>query len=771
MENVLAPRSQVRKFLSKPECLEFITEVIKEHPGYNMREVARVLCDKYSFFDTLGRPQITSAYRAISVFIKRKQVPPIGLKSKKQYVPSLYTAEILPPAVPEPTPLPPEAGDVQDLKLIIVDNPELAQIWATMIDTDHPLGNTRFAGYQIRYLISSVNGWLGGLCFAASALNLSARDRWIGWNQEQRFAGLDNVCCMSRFLLRPCIKCKNLASKIISMSVARLREDFYKRYRFNPILIETFVELEHHIGTSYRAANWIEVGQTLGRGRNDRNCIGDLGKKLIFMYAYEPNFRELLGLPRNAGLSPLYPTEWVLTEEWLDHELPRSFIPSPSDYFQYLPDIFSAWEKYPDQPFASLEGLGKKAAQAYNRYLTDRGAGIAASRFLAGHAVQIDRRMQTQKIVLCVLGGMRIRFSAPLRVKRANVWKKVKPICAYLYTTLALTEDGFCLGVAKHNTTYLGISDDDGSLATGEMKENDRMCLNQLRYLNDSVRSLYQTNVIAACKRYEVSYEFLQSLRELTHIKVIVRVMRNSAFEHSTSALFALVEAEKEAGEMEVSVLRDLEPLGRNGETSQNVHTQRSAKVVVRMSSVTMQPPDASAADAKPQTASLIYVLEKSETASNRVEWLLVTTAKVQNFSKAKKFVEYYAFCRKHEEYNRVLNFGCRVSNHPFTDETAFRRSLAMQLLIAWRLMILQQMGRPIPKISRQASVGKLKSFILRKLESYPGNEKKNERTEAENNETDAKGEEAKAENVQGKNWKKIVVKKEKKKNADKQQF
>jgi hypothetical protein len=115
---------------------------------------------------------------------------------------------------------------------------------------------------------------LGGLGFAASAWRLRDRDRWIGWDSNTRQKYLDQVVGLVRFLIRPCVRCKNLASKVLGLAMDRLPQDFAHRYGYQPWLVESFIDTNSHTGTCYRAANWILVGSTKGTGRYDSPRYG-----------------------------------------------------------------------------------------------------------------------------------------------------------------------------------------------------------------------------------------------------------------------------------------------------------------------------------------------------------------------------------------------------------------------------------------------------------------------------------------------------------------
>ena len=146
-------------------------------------------------------------------------------------------------------------------------------MWNTLLHFEHPQGTTTFAGCQVRYLVVSAHGVLGAVGFSAAALQLRARDS-RGWGRVPRAASGASApgLCLSRFLIRPGVQCRNLASQVLGRVLARLAEDFEARYRYRPWLVETFVGPAHD-GASFKAANFVWVGHTAGRGRQDRDHI------------------------------------------------------------------------------------------------------------------------------------------------------------------------------------------------------------------------------------------------------------------------------------------------------------------------------------------------------------------------------------------------------------------------------------------------------------------------------------------------------------------
>ena len=108
------------------------------------------------------------------------------------------------------------------------------RIWNEMMLREHPQGAGPLVGCQLRYLINSDHGWLGGFSFSAAALNLRDRDQWIGWDTDQHRAHLHRVLGMSRFLLRTSVHCHNLASTMLGMVLRQVGADFETQYGYAP---------------------------------------------------------------------------------------------------------------------------------------------------------------------------------------------------------------------------------------------------------------------------------------------------------------------------------------------------------------------------------------------------------------------------------------------------------------------------------------------------------------------------------------------------------
>ena len=180
------------------------------------------------------------------------------------------------------------------LTLRLVSTVPVSRLRNEYVQRYHYLGYTAMSGSQLRYNVYAGDQLVALLSFGASAWKLAARDTFIGWHSAQRLKNLHLVVNNARFLILPWIQCKGLASKILSIVNRQLTIDWQQRYGFKPVLLETFVECERHRGTSYKAANWIHVGKTAGRGKKSRVHQQIIPIKDIWLYPLRRTFRVTL---------------------------------------------------------------------------------------------------------------------------------------------------------------------------------------------------------------------------------------------------------------------------------------------------------------------------------------------------------------------------------------------------------------------------------------------------------------------------------------------
>ena len=199
------------------------------------------------------------------------------------------------------------AGEFAPLRLEVVrggpaDHSGEHALFKELLDRYHYLGYRVPFGASLRYLVRSARApgqVLACLLWSSPAWKMAARDAWIGWSDDERARNLQLIVNNRRFLILPWVRVKGLASKILAECAGRLPGDWEKWYGYRPLLLETLVDAERFRGTCYRAANWIRLGQTAGRGRMDRDHAAQ-GAAVKDLYGY-PLGRQVQQRLRSAA--------------------------------------------------------------------------------------------------------------------------------------------------------------------------------------------------------------------------------------------------------------------------------------------------------------------------------------------------------------------------------------------------------------------------------------------------------------------------------------
>ena len=169
-----------------------------------------------------------------------------------------------------------------------------SRLWNEYIQRYHYLGYTPMSGSQMRYNVFAGEQLVALLSFGASAWKLGPREQFIGWPEPLRLKNLQRVVNNARFLILPWVQSKGLASKILSKVARQLPNDWQLRYGYRPVLLETFVESQRHRGTCYKAANWVHIGQTTGRGKKSAVHHQIIPIKDIWLYPLRRDFAAVL---------------------------------------------------------------------------------------------------------------------------------------------------------------------------------------------------------------------------------------------------------------------------------------------------------------------------------------------------------------------------------------------------------------------------------------------------------------------------------------------
>jgi hypothetical protein len=264
---------------------QLMRDIVRDFQALSLTELANTVCELLDWRRANGKLK----YIECRSMLEQLQVEGIlSLPAIRKTAPSRPRKIEVHTESDARSPLNGTVGDYLPLLLRRVDNAGLSSLWNQFVQRYHYLKFRVPFGANLRYIIESQccpGQYLACLLFSSPAWKMAPRDRWIGWNDQERKSNLQYIVCNSRFLILPWISIRGLASKILSLAARQLPQDWERQYGYRPLLLETLVDPSRFKGTCYRASNWVLLGQTQGRGRMDRAHEAD-GRAIKDIYVY-----------------------------------------------------------------------------------------------------------------------------------------------------------------------------------------------------------------------------------------------------------------------------------------------------------------------------------------------------------------------------------------------------------------------------------------------------------------------------------------------------
>lgn len=692
----------IQKTISSPSNVKLITDWLASHKGKNRTDLARHVCERLDLRDAKGRLRLSTTRKAL------RDLEAAGyweLPESKIKGPRRWNPRRLGHAVESPQAVPSEVESIEGLELMEVDRADdrLLRVWNELMLSEHPLKDCRLVGRQLRYLIKSAHGWLGGIGFGSAALALESRDGWIGWDEAQRTEYLPHIITMTRFLIRDSVRCRNLASHVLGLCARRVADDFHRRYGDRPWLMESFVDRERYEGTCYQAANWICVGQTKGRGRSGGKKAGKSIKD-VYMYPLVSNFRTRMGVGRPDELSALAVDSGLESEQWAEQEFGGAHL-GDKRLNRRLVKIARDKAQQPSGSYARASRGNRHALKGYYRFLNNDREGLSTAKLLEGHRTQTMRRMKSEKTVLVIQDTTDLNFATRWHCEGLGLIGKnqtgTETQGLKVHSALALNTRGLPLGVLRvqgYAPERKGKAEPNRPI---EEKESYRW-LETYRDAVDAAERIPQTRVVCVGDRESDLFElFDQRRRQCRRVDLLVRAKYNRCLEGTEQKLFEQLAGGRADGELSITVPRQRERKGKPSQPGRKALPARTARVEVRFQEVTICAPKTSQTrHKKPIRLFAVYLLEKHPPpGATRIKWMLLTTMEVRSVKQAMKCVRWYCLRWRIEEWHRVLKGGCRVLEHQNHTAEALCRTIAIDAVIGWRIMLLTLLGREIPEM------------------------------------------------------------------------
>lgn len=274
------------------EDIAFIREIIRKNESWTRTRISCELCAAWNWRDGKGRLR-DMACRGL--LLKLERAEHINLPPPRRPANNHLRNRFLEPVTPPVGPIESTLKERMPIELVLDRELGKPRLFARLLSQHHYLGYTGAVGENRKYLALDRNGEvLACLLFGAAAWKVAPRDAFIGWDRRTRERRLSLITNNTRFLILPWVRVPHLASHLLGRVARRLSEDWEAAYGHPIHLLETFVEQGRFRGVAYRAANWVHVGETQGRSRNDRDRTFQVPTKDIFVYPLKKHFRKSL---------------------------------------------------------------------------------------------------------------------------------------------------------------------------------------------------------------------------------------------------------------------------------------------------------------------------------------------------------------------------------------------------------------------------------------------------------------------------------------------
>lgn len=691
-------QSQIKRRLSAPEAIDQIRTLAASGAVVHRTGLARVVCEHFGFYDARGRAQLAGCLKALRDLGCAGEIDLPGARS----CPSGGTARRLGRAVAWPVDLPAQAGAVRGLELVLVESEEHRRIWNELMIREHPRGAGPLVGAQLRYLMASAHGYLGGVAFSAAALQLAARDAWIGWDAATRRAQLHRVVNLSRFLIRA-PGCRNLASQVLGAALRRVGDDFEARFGYRPYVVESFVDAAAFEGTCYRASNWVEVGRTRGRGRQDRAHAGQAGVKAIYVYPLADDFRDRLGVELPEPPGPLEPGEGLDCARWAEQEFGGAAL---GDVRLSRRLVMSA-QRQAEQPGRAFPGAvqgDRAASKGYYRLIDHPDVeAVTMAAILEPHRQSTLRRMQGEPRVLCVADGTDLDYTNLVKCEGlgASVCNQTgaQARSLHLHSTLALNGQGIPLGIVDVGwRTPDPQTPAKPAKATPIEEKKTFEWLQSLHACAAAAKQMPETRITCVMDREADFFELFDAHRQNPCIDLLVRA-KCSRKTTQGQRLFEQMRNADEGGEVALTITRQSARPKRSKQPARAARHARQATLALHYERIEFPPPG-HLKTLGPITLWAVHAREQHPPEGVKpIEWFLLTSREVTSATHAQQCLSDYALRWRIEDWHRVIKSGCQIEALTYDTVDRLKRAIAIKLVIGWRIMVMTLLGREVPEL------------------------------------------------------------------------
>jgi hypothetical protein len=271
----------------------YIRTLIAAHPGDSRRRLSQKLCEAWQWKQPNGALR-DMVCRGLLLMLDRAgqiELPAVKFVPANPLVRRARPA----PVQIDTSPLEGRIDQIGPLRFAQVRRSPEERLFNSLLEQHHYLRYEQPVGEHAKYLVWAQERPIACVAWSSAPRHLGSRDRYIGWSAEARRRNIRFIAYNTRFLILPWVRIENLASHILGRMAVRISQDWQQMYGHPIYFLETFVDPERFRGTCYRAANWILLGNTTGRGKQSNSYVPNRSIKEILGYPLTKRFRELLG--------------------------------------------------------------------------------------------------------------------------------------------------------------------------------------------------------------------------------------------------------------------------------------------------------------------------------------------------------------------------------------------------------------------------------------------------------------------------------------------
>jgi hypothetical protein len=479
------------------------------------------------------------------------------------------------------------------------------------------------------------------------------------------------------------------------------------------------VDTEQFLGTSYQAANWLAVGHSQGRGRQDRRHQAAKSVKTIYVYALMPDFRARMGVPEPRGPEPLHPGEGLDGPEWAQHEFGGAEL-GDLRLNARLVECARALGAHPGRAFCGAAKGDVAAVKGYYRFIDGPDNDpVTMQAMLAPHRQRTVQRMMAQPVVLCIQDGTDLNYTnleqceglGSLGTNQTGA----RSAGLHLHSTFAVTPEGLPLGVLDARCEAPPVrADDEGRLSIDIPIEDKKTFgwIQGLRQCEQAAAQMPQTRLVCVMDREADFFDLFDEQRRRDKVDLLVRA-KHDRITSDKRTLFAQVRSSPLKSRMAIAVPRQSARAKKSKQKARTGHPQRMAQVQLRYREVVLPAPKHHAGKL-PLRLWIVHVRETRPPAgAARLEWFVLSTREIACIEQACECLRWYCLRWRIEDWHRVLKSGCRVEALQLKTAARLKRAIAFNLVIAWRIMLLTLLGRQAPELPADVLFSDLEIEVL----------------------------------------------------------